>query len=277
MPTTSHPNTRRAAWLGFLAAALTLFAAIATDAPAATPAGSLPYSESTQVPNGQFAFNAGIRSNGATRFFCSGTLIGKRWVLTAAHCVDDKAAANLQVVIGDTDLDNTTDPAELRAVERIRVHPKWGGDTGDGNDVALLRLVNDSNVTPVRLGLSKSLEKGIKRCESLPVLFARVCPSGLGFGLGWGKTTAGGQTSLTLRQAKATIFGGPRGTFWKAKSGACKGDSGGPLMIAGDDGSPVQIGVASYITHGGKYFSWWMGGMCDRKGVDFYSDVSAPG
>jgi hypothetical protein len=45
-------------------------------------------------------------------------------VLTAAHCVDGgRTAAQTQVVVGDTDLDTTADPAETRAVDTGRERP----------------------------------------------------------------------------------------------------------------------------------------------------------
>jgi secreted trypsin-like serine protease len=229
-------------------------------------------------------FVAGIRQPGSTKFFCTGTLIDKSWVLTAAHCLDGKTASDVQVVIGDTNLNDATDPAETRSSDSLSLNPKWGGDAGDKNDVALIHLATTSTIAPARLGVTPALTAGMKRCVQLVnsaqpnmrFLMEQTCPSGRGKALGWGRTTtSGNSTSSTLREVTPTIFGGPRGTFWRVKSGACPGDSGGPLLVLTADGSPRQIGVASHATHGGGYFDWLVGDRCSSKSYDYYSDVSA--
>jgi trypsin len=221
---------------------------------------------------------------GTTKFFCTGTLIDKSWVLTAAHCLDDKKAADVEVVIGDTNLNDATDPAQTRSTDSLSLDPKWGGEPGDKNDAALIHLPTPSTIAPVRLGVTPALTAGMKRCAqlinqaspNLRFLVEQACISGRGKALGWGRTTTSGDsTSSILREVTPKIFSIPRGTFWRAKSGACPGDSGGPLLVLTADGSPRQIGVASYATHGNGYFDWLVGDRCSNKSFDYYSDVSA--
>lgn len=180
------------------------------------------------------------------RQFCGASLISEDWVLTAAHCVEGEVAARLQVVVGLTDLEDTSS-AEIRGVRGIYIHPGYADVQGDLiNDVALLLL--DSPVTNIA-----------------PITYARspfAAPAGTSVrAIGWGDTLANPRYPTELRMVDLDVvsiafanraYGVNRydnrhlAAMGTGKD-TCSGDSGGPLFdLDGDGGDPLLVGVTSF-------------------------------
>jgi secreted trypsin-like serine protease len=188
------------------------------------------------VPSAGRPFMAALlyEKDGKLYQYCGASVVGDRWLLTAAHCEVKEGEwavinrSNLQAVGG----------VKLR-VEHVYTHGKYDASTHD-NDISLLRVGGDIPDSIPRISIAAAPSSGTD------VLTA-----------GWGLTTENGKQSLILREVKVPII--DNGTCKASYSDltenmicagekgkdSCQGDSGGPLFL--DDGNVVrQIGIVSY-------------------------------
>jgi len=185
-------------------------------------------------------------------FFCSGNIIHEKWVLTAAHCVDDKNASDIYVLGGAYDLTDVSG-AQQRKVSAIYMHEEYEDDPLI-NDIALLELQSEF-------------------CLDDDVTIVDVASEGYSNGTlqdyihtGWGFTF---NKSLVLPSILQELDGVPEATpqvidsfrpvygddvdyckdMWLCtvsnQRGPCNGDSGGPLWRRVDS-NPVLYGLVSF-------------------------------
>jgi endonuclease G len=180
-------------------------------------------------------------------WFCSGTLIHPRAVLTAAHCAADRPNR----VLLRADNTSFTSQAELLPVLRIRVHPEYVPDST--HDLCILILGRDSAVAPATICTPQELDDA----DTVHLVgFGYNDPNQpLGFGVKREVDVAIGSLRRTPGENLASEeqqFGFDSQTeFVAGRKGlgkdTCNGDSGGPAFVRVSSGFKLA-GVTSRST-----------------------------
>ena len=197
-------------------------------------------------------------SNVYSAQFCSGMLIDKSWVLTAAHCVQGMSAQGIQVAVGAWDL--TAFTGSRTPVRSIRIHPQFSS-TSLYNDIALVELSVPSSIQPITLFSGESVD------NTPPSLLGKLVTV-----LGWGvaDSTTSWYYPEILRQVSLPVVADSTcndiyinpvlpsqfcAGYWEGKD-ACEGDSGGPAVVQ-VDGHWVHAGIVSAGVSCQEYFGWY--------------------
>ncbi len=191
--------------------------------------------------------------------FCGASLISARWVVTAAHCLFDKAgnlrgADTLYALVGTS---NLTQGGVRRVVTNVFVHPEYEVESFDF-DIALLELSYDENSSaqPASLysGSPKSGQKVIVTGWGVRFYSNSGTPYDLDDDIFGDRPVKLEEVELSVidNVQCATINKGGRVTENMLCAGlieggkdSCVGDSGGPLM-AWQAGEYRIAGVVSF-------------------------------
>ncbi|XP_021921589.1 trypsin-4-like [Zootermopsis nevadensis] len=192
----------------------------------------------TDATPGQFPFQISLQYD--YEHVCGGTILSSKWILTAAHCVEDEVAIYYSVLAGTNVLSKG---GERRHVLRYKIHPNYDPENYE-NDIAVLELESHLSMT------------GYVAVVTLPSQ-TQITDGGLpSTVIGWGHRFTGGPTSDTLKMVKivtisdeecyeiltgyvkpSNICAGVPG----GGKGHCSGDSGGPLIA-----NNYQVGIVSW-------------------------------
>ncbi|XP_033225818.1 venom serine protease 34-like [Belonocnema kinseyi] len=198
----------------------------------------------------EFPMMAGLVDAILVRVFCGAVIISNRYVLSAAHCVANKQAQELGVLIGDHDVSAGIDAnATLLRVAGFVVHPSYVINKRNSNfDIAVIAVVGSIKFTN-EIGPA-----------CLPFHHNRDSFSGAVVEiLGWGTTEFAGPTSNILQKAKVSVINLSKclNTFPNLVDSqmctlgqgtdACQFDSGGPVLWENPtSGRLVSVGIISY-------------------------------
>ena len=199
---------------------------------------------------------------------CGASFIGEKWLLTAAHCVEDANINLLKVSVGAYDLTNGARSA--KTIKQIYMHPDYNQGAAFNNDIALIELDESIDHPAITLASAEDTDQFATVASQatvigwgnqvaygpndeqpansqpdklhqveLSLLTNQECKDILAEGYSnlQNTTVSSEQVGLTSNMLCAQYAAGGRGS--------CQGDSGGPLLINTNQGWQ-QVGIVSY-------------------------------
>ena len=169
---------------------------------------------------------------------CSGTLIDKDWVLTAAHCVQGMSPSQIQIHFNTVNIFQSA--GKTVGASMAIAKPEFNLSNLGANDIGLIKLAQSvTDVTPLPVNLYPA-----KAPVGIIVTMVGFGATAVGGGGTVGTEYVVGQTSVSCslmgeNDSNLLCFNQTTG------KGKCEGDSGGP-SFAMIDGKLTQVGITSF-------------------------------
>ena len=200
---------------------------------------------------------------------CSGALIERNWIVTAAHCL--VTFDSIEVVLGENDRIIPDRTEQKFLADKVILHPEYRRDDVDHvHDLGLIKLTDLASMNDAVSAVC--LNDILPEKDDICIL------------TGFGYTEDQNNNSIKLRQGQMTLVGHDEcqaqwGNFTISKNAicagafnepsACKGDSGGPLACLSSNGNWFLRGVTS-----------WGSNICKSEGskptvftaISYYAD-----
>ncbi|CAL4084052.1 unnamed protein product, partial [Meganyctiphanes norvegica] len=254
---------------------------------------------------GTAALHSSATNLGASTQFCGASLISDRFLLTAAHCIDDSKRP-FTISLGREDLDDNPIPGiNTYGVKNVHVYPGYKNASTDYNDIAILEtdrsVQYNEKIWPYCLP-----EKNQVLSDYFPVQIA-----------GWGMVNQTHKPSLintafvklvensrcerewlklaspnyALVRKKQYPEGLTQQILCAGRLGvdSCKGDSGGPLSFQSSNGRQTVLGIISngvrcpilptlpgFYTNIANYIDWIYGIIGQPKHITPNSNAPHP-
>ncbi|KAK6622780.1 hypothetical protein RUM43_008623 [Polyplax serrata] len=210
---------------------------------------------------GEFPWLVSIKRLGG--HFCGGTIVNKRWVITAGHCMCSGSSRILEerirVSVGEYDLKSKNNKTIDKKVLKIHFHPQYQC-AKFVDDIALLELENDIHWTKsVGPACLPTLNLDTEQYSTYSDRSATTA------GWGWINEKYGeGIRPDILQKVQVTVVDNEKCRSWYSSQGkkvkildsqicagneiggrdACWADSGGPLMVMESERMMV-VGIVS--------------------------------
>ncbi|XP_054156822.1 trypsin-1-like [Oppia nitens] len=225
----------------------------------------------SEATAGQFPWQVSLqkRQSGLWLHTCGAVVLNKRWLLTAAHCINGLSEQSLRALVGTHLLNvkppGTTGQAAVYRISKIIKHQDFSADNM-ANNLALIRLT-----AAINLDNSDGLINSVCLPNTGDKFTQYVTLSG------WGLTTVSGSGGQQQQQQQPvtsnklmfvsdvpivslpkcrSIYGmnwiregmlcagAPKGQ--QSPKGFCQGDNGGPLIQTDPNGRAILVGISSF-------------------------------